>query len=76
MRNVKFAFVDISKQVNMNSIVEKYTNHLWERKAMVSPSILIYGRDKNDPVDYTGSKFSFNINDYIKNYCNNNGYKV
>ena len=75
-RQVQFAYVDISSQINRDVIIQNFTNRLWERQPMESPSILIYGREKDEPVSYTGKKLAYHLNRYITNFCNDYGYKV
>ena len=75
-RQVQFAYVDISVAINRQVIIGNFTNHLWEREPMESPSILVYGREKDEPFHYTGKKLAYHLNRYISNLCNDYGYKV
>lgn len=34
----------------------------------------IFGRDKQNPVKYVGSKFSYKLNEYLEGYCDLNAY--
>ena len=43
---------------------------------METPSILIYGREKNEPEHYTGKKLAYNIQSHVKSHCNSYGYKI
>jgi len=68
--------VDVSKPENIDEIVSKYTGNVWDHAPISTPSILIYGREKVDPDLYTGKLLAYPLNSYIKNYCNNFGYKI
>jgi len=36
--------------------------------------VYIFGRDKNNPEKYVGSKFAYKLNEFLEGHCDKNGY--
>ena len=73
-RNVKFAYVNISDPATKQNVAMRYTPFGRNGQKMYTPTIMIYGRDKSQPEQYTKSKFAFKLNEYLESYCDKYGY--
>ena len=41
---------------------------------LLTPTVLIYGRDRKAPVEYTGNYKEFDLETKISDYCDKNGF--
>ena len=41
---------------------------------LLTPTVLIYGRDRKAPVEYTGNYKEFDLETKISDYCEKNGF--
>ena len=71
-RKIKFGYVDVSEAAN-NMILTSYCG---TTKVQYTPTIMIYGKDKANPVEYNGDYTEPNVLQFITDYCDKNGYTV
>ena len=64
-RKVKFGFVDI-EDASANMILKDYVGNVMQ---ILTPTVLIYGRDRKAPVEYTGNYKMFDLETKISDYC-------
>ena len=58
----------------MDRIAKRYLPEGKQYKKIATPSVYIFGRDKQNPEKYDGSKFSYKVNEYLEGYCDLNAY--
>ena len=70
-RKVKFAFIDTSLESSAE-VLEYFTGD--DKEIEYTPTILVYGRDKTDPIHYRGDLKIAALNVYTTIYCQKYGY--
>ena len=70
-RKVRFAFVDATLKENHDAIFGKYTGG---KTRMNTPTVLLYGQNKNHPFEFRGIYSANPLSIFIKNFCDDNGY--
>lgn len=75
-RPIKFGFVDITKEDNYREVALKYTPYAYKSQQMTTPTLIIYGRDKRHPEEYTGEQTAYSLGDYLSYFSDYNGYGV
>lgn len=63
--------MDVTVKENKDVILANYTGG---KRTMLTPTVLLYGLDKNAPNEYRGSYTSNPLSIFIKNFCDDNGY--
>ena len=69
-RPIKFGYVDISNAKNLD-ILTKFCGNL---SIKFTPSVIMYGSDKSDPIEYTGDYNWAEIGESSTNYCDTEGF--
>lgn len=69
-RNVKFAFVDKTIDEDMAEIAQ-YMNGI---EITYTPTVILYGRDKRQPIKFKGNYDSDTFNEIVSEFCDKNGY--
>ena len=71
-RKIKFGYMDISLDVN-KEITEKYTGG---RAIDLTPTVLMYGANKMQPVEYLGNYLTDSLNTEVCNFCDREGFGI
>ncbi len=70
VRRVKFAYVNTDEE-GSETIINKYCGG---NKVQMTPTVLVYGKDKYHPTEYIGDYKTASMNKYICQKCDREGY--
>ena len=71
LRKIKFGYVNLDSD-DAEAIIDNYTG---EVQVEFTPTVLVYGPDKADPLEYDGDYSFDDLNRKFCGYCDKHGFK-